>query len=369
MIVFITIPWFAPAYKAGGPIQSMVNLITNYTTNISYKIFCSNKDLDGSALQNIETDTWVKYNNCTEVFYTSNFSKKILNREIETVKPDVLFIIGMFSWQYNILPMLMPFKNKKILSVRGMLHPGALSQKSIKKNIFINILKVLKISNKLIFHATDTEEEMHVKNIFGNNAQVKVASNFGKQIQNKSIIPKEVSFLKLITVALISPMKNYLLVLQALKKCTANIDYTICGPVKDEAYWQLCLNEIKLMPSNITVNYIGEVLPAVVEKELRSNHVFIMPSKSENFGHAIFEALSAKLPVITSNNTPWNNLHENLAGINVDTEMVSIKLAIDFFTTMNNETYQKYAENAYNYFLSKNEIDSKMISYSNLFSK
>jgi glycosyltransferase involved in cell wall biosynthesis len=368
MIVFITIPWFAPAYKAGGPIQSIVNLVSNYTNDVTYKIFCSNKDLDETVLDKVKTDTWVKFNNCAEVFYTSNFNKKLLHSEVEKSNPDLIFIIGIFSWQYNILPMLMTFKKRKILSVRGMLHPGALSQKSVKKNIFIKTLKLFNITDNLIFHATDNEEESHIQNIFGQKSKIKIASNFGKQVNRISKIEKEIGFLKIITVALISPMKNYLLVLQALKKCSTNIEYTICGAVKDASYWQLCLNEIDTMPSNIKVNYIGEVLPTAVEKYLLNNHVFIMPSKSENFGHAIYEALSAKIPVITSNFTPWINLQESHAGINVETELESIKSAINLFANMDNNTFQKYSDSAFEYFLNKNEIDLKMQSYFNLFS-
>jgi glycosyltransferase involved in cell wall biosynthesis len=366
--IFITIPWFAPAYKAGGPIQSIVNLVSNFKEEAEYYIFCSNKDLDGFLLENITTDTWSKYNENTTVHYTSKFCNALLKKEIEIVQADLLFIIGLFSWQYNILPMFLPFKNKKILSVRGMLHPGALSQKALKKNIFINALKISGIVNKLIFHATDSAEDKFIKNVFGKNAAVQIAGNFGKQINRTDIISKKAGALNLITVALISPMKNHLLVLQALKKCISKIQYTICGPIKDMAYWQLCLQEIETMPENISVHFLGEILPDLVDVELLRNHVFIMPSKSENFGHAISEALSAKLPVVTSNFTPWNNLQENKAGANVENEVDAIQIAIEFFASMDNETYQSYAENAHDYFDKSNSIDIKVMAYKNLFS-
>ena len=36
--------------------------------------------------------------------------------------------------------------------------------------------------------------------------------------------------------------------------------------------------------------------------------LFFFPTRGENFGHVIFEALKAGLPVITSDHTPWNFL-------------------------------------------------------------
>ena len=367
MIIFISIPWFSPAYKAGGPIQSIVNLVQNFDENISYKIYCGNTDLDGKLLEDIKFDTWNYFSNNTQVYYTSTQNSKDLKREIEFIKPNVFFIIGMFSWHFNILPIFFNFKDKKILSVRGMLHPGALTQKSLKKKVFISVLKTFGIQKKINFHATDEIEAGYIKNIFGHNSKVYLANNFGKIFESKNAIVKLPHELKLITVALISPMKNHLLVLQSLKNCNLKIDYTICGPIKDQAYWQLCLTEINNLPSNISVNYKGEILHTFIEKELSENHVFIMPSKSENFGHAISEALSCGMPVITSNFTPWNDLDKAKAGINVDNDIVSIQKAISFFADMNQEMFNSYKKSTLHYFLIKNDVGQKKQSYKKMF--
>ena len=39
--------------------------------NFQFKIFCSNKDLDGSLLQGVAFDEWVPYNANTKVWYSS----------------------------------------------------------------------------------------------------------------------------------------------------------------------------------------------------------------------------------------------------------------------------------------------------------
>ncbi len=368
MKVFISIPWFLPAYKAGGPIQSIANLVNNYTENIEYKIFCGNTDLNNEPLQNIEEDKWSRYDDNTQVWYASkNNATKNVKAQIQLLQPDIIFIIGIFSWQYNIVPLLFCKAKKKILSVRGMLHAGALSQKQLKKRLFLQLLKILHVKKNCIFHATDDTEVVCIQNEFGKNAPIYVAGNFAKAIQHKAILHKEPGFLKLITIALISPMKNHLLVLQALANCKANIEYNMYGPVKDTAYWALCNKQIDLLPSNIKVQYHGEIIPLEIENALAQNHVFIMPSKSENFGHALIEALLCGKPLITSNATPWNNLLDNKAGINSNTDEQALSNAINFFAEMNMETYEQFAEGAVQYASKKVNKEALYLQYQQMF--
>ncbi|MDB5223209.1 MAG: glycosyltransferase family 4 protein [Chitinophagaceae bacterium] len=362
MVCFISIPWFYPAYRAGGTIQSVVNMVANFNEGIRYKIFCSNKDIDGKMLSHVKYDMWVKYNENTEVWYASNtsilsrgFYTTIL-REIKKTDPDVLFIDGIYSLYFNLIPLLFCKVHRKIISVRGMLHPGALSQKKEKKFFYLFLWKLLKLYKYCDFSASDNLEKQHIKNIFGRKANIFVTTDFPRTLQWHVPPPKEVNSLTLVTVAVISPMKNHLSVLNALVSCTANITYNIYGPIKDFDYWNLCIAIIKKLPAKISVNYHGDIHPSQVEITLAKNHVFIMPSKSENFGHAIYEALTVGRPVVTSYNTPWNNLQTYYAGINANPEKSEdLVEAIKFFSEMNHQEFQiwcraagKYAGKAIN---------------------
>jgi glycosyltransferase involved in cell wall biosynthesis len=53
---------------------------------------------------------------------------------------------------------------------------------------------------------------------------------------------------------------------------------------------------------------------------MEAHHVFVLPTLGENFGHAIFEALSAGRPVLISNKTPWLNLREKETGWDLSLE-------------------------------------------------
>jgi glycosyltransferase involved in cell wall biosynthesis len=197
--------------------------------------------------------------------------------------------------------------------------------------------------------------------VFGGKVKIHVAQNFPKRISKQEPITKYEGSLIMVSIALISPMKNILLVLQALKNLRAKVVYRIYGPVKDELYWRKCLQQIEELPQNIQVKYCGDIEPAKVEEALAETHIFILPSKSENFGHAIFEALSAGRPVITSDNTPWKLLHDARAGINVDPgNITSLTHAIGVFADMHQGEYDLWSSNATRY--AKNAINFDDIS-------
>jgi len=345
--VVIFIDWFAPAYKAGGPIQSIVNLVNQPIEGMEYKIICSNKDLDGSLLQGVAYDEWVKYNLQTQVWYNSNNSAvRDLLKQVSAWQADVFFINGIYSLYYNFFPVLFGNAKRKIISARGMLHAGALSQKSTKKRIYLRLWKLLNIHRKHAFHATNEEESVFIRAVFGEKVKVHIAANLPRILQMPFAHLKK-KRLELLSIGLISPMKNYFQVLKALGQCRAQVNYTIYGPVKDAAYWKECKDQIEKLPTNVSVYYRGDLPSTKVPEALKEAHVFVLPSKSENFGHAIYEALSAGLPVITSHGTPWNGLKEATAGMNISPENdYELSEAICFFAAADEAELVKWSAGA-----------------------
>ncbi len=47
---------------------------------------------------------------------------------------------------------------------------------------------------------------------------------------------------------------------------------------------------------------------------LSGHDLFFLPTLGENFGHVIYEALSAGLPVLLSDQTPWGQVNAQGAG-------------------------------------------------------
>ena len=71
------------------------------------------------------------------------------------------------------------------------------------------------------------------------------------------------------------------------------------------------------------------------------------PSKFESYGHVIFESLLNGLPVIISNNTPWQNLKKKKVGNNLPIN--NIKKFVDeinYLKTCSNKDYLNYRKKA-----------------------
>ena len=355
--ILIIYDHFLPAWKAGGPIRSIAQLIDNMSDEFSFYVLTSAYDYqENNILDNIQADRWFNWKDIAFVYYLSNRKSTILNifSIIKEIQPDIIFINGLFSPVYNIKALIAAkryvnkiYKTRIILSPRGMLHSGALSQKKIKKRLFLDIFSLIGLYKKILWHATDEKEVHCIRNRLS-TAQIQIAGNFPK-----SSVPLDSPFknkgeLIMGTLALISPMKNHLEILNALRTVQYFVIWHIYGPVKDQHYWGQCNEVVKQLPDNIKVIYHGSIPPDQVSSALEKFHVFILPSKSENFGHAILEALSAGKPVITTNTTPFTNLNEYKAGYTVAINQLESQLssAIDQFSKMGSDEFSTYQKGA-----------------------
>ena len=370
--VLLRYDYFTPAYKAGGPIQSLHNLVSYLKNDFCFSVVTSAYDKgESTVLKDIKVNEWNIKDDSTKVFYwiPSFLKSGTLIKILSNQDYDIIYINGLYSPFFSIIPLLF-CKQKIVLAPRGMLHAGALTQKSGKKKLFLTFFKLLNWHNKIIFHATDEAEKNFITKKFGSLVIVKVAPNIPKQLDKLPAITKIPGVLRLVSIALVSPMKNFELVLEALKLSAGNIEYTIYGPVIDKEYWKRCLKLIQEMPTNVKVVYKGGLDPGKVQGALQNNHIFILPSVSENFGHAIFESLSAGKPVITSNNTPWIELEEKKAGWNVGISNTDgLENVIKSLIKMEEQEYEEYCNGAFE--LAKKYMETSQFrkDYRELFSE
>ena len=79
------------------------------------------------------------------------------------------------------------------------------------------------------------------------------------------------------------------------------------------------------------------------------NDIFLFPTKGENFGHVIYEALSVGCIPIISDQTPWQNLEEKKCGFVCKlSEIESFRRAI-MKSKKNADDFNQLKKNAVSY--------------------
>lgn len=319
--VLIMVDWFWPGFRAGGPIQSCMNLVKWLRDEVEFSLITSNKDyLAEKPYSEVPSDEWTTVLNGIRVFYASpaKTKKAEIKKLITAEEFDYIVLNSMFSVPFTLIPLWLLRKigrEKIILAPRGMLAEGALSIKSKKKTLFLKAFQWLGLHKKVTFWATSDHEREDIRKQFGKDVRIKTAPNLPeKDVPELSRVEKIPGRLKLISIARISPEKNNKMIFKILQGVKADVELDLYGPVSNPDYWAACQQAIRNLPPNVRVEHHGQVPREKVKEVVKNAHFFILSTLGENFGHAIFESLSLGRPVIISDTTPWRNLAAVQAG-------------------------------------------------------
>lgn len=315
--ILIFIDWFYPGFKGGGPITSCLNLVSSLHEEFNLCIVTRDRDWgDKTAFQSVTTNYWTDFQNKAKVYYLSPSKMTLFHifSLIREINPDVIYLNSMFSWYFTFYPLLIRrlFLPKKriLIAPRGMLQLGAIRNKQKRKEIYLKLLKTTGLLDLAEYHATDIQEKMDIEKYLGVNNPISVIPNFVKlsQVMPFQHISKKPEQLKLVYISRLNFKKNLKLLLEILERLNLNIQLNIVGPVDDEKYWQECQKVISRLRNHVEIIYLGEKKPIEIPMIIQANHVFVLLSEGENFGHVIFEALQSGRPVLISDQTPWKNL-------------------------------------------------------------
>ena len=331
-IILILLGHYLPGFRSGGPIQSIEGLVYNLGDEYDFRIITSDHDygMDEPYCM-IEPNKWVRYGKGSVYYISSkvNYLSTIL-RLLRETRHDLLYlnslctrtfaIFPLWAWYLRFLPHV-PI----ILAPRGELSPPAFRHNYLIKRAYVLMLKIAGIHKRVVWQASSVQEKTDIQRTFRRKASITLARDMKVPISNAGPLkqgtsepdstPKKTDGqLAIVYLARIHPHKNLLFALSLLKGLRGNVLYDIYGPLEDIEYWAECKKVISNMPPNIVVRYEGELAHEKVPNYIKKYHVLFLPSKSENFGHSIVESLLGGLPVVISDRTPWQSLHESNAG-------------------------------------------------------
>lgn len=349
--ILIYTDWFTPAYKAGGPIQSIYQLTQLIKKEYEVYVITTTEDLNEYIEDQLSLKNQFVSFDGIQVIYLDSSHRSIANikRLSDAIQPKFIFFNGLFNryfYKYLLFHFVRKFNGKSIISLRGMLKPSALKKKERKKRIYIGTLRWLISGKNVTFHCTSKEEESDLIRYLGKKQNSVVLPNIPFLTQNQ-IFQEKSDVLKLVYAARIHPIKNLSLLISVLPQLKPSLKLTIIGVVEDEEYWLECKKQLNQLPKHIEVEVLGDMKHYELMNNLPNYDVYVLPTLGENFGHSIFEALSAGLPVIISDQTPWRNLKDQKVGFDIPLiDKNSFTIAIEKFATMSQDEYMTWSKNA-----------------------
>lgn len=316
--VLIFTGFYLPGYKGGGPIKTIKNLVNQADQGVSYCLVTRDRDLgDRSPYKNITHNAWNQVGNA-KVWYLPMGVVGLLQatRVLVQRDHDVVYLNSFFSVRFSLIPLLVnrALCQKVLLAPRGEFSSGALGLKPMRKRLFLMLYTFLGLHRGLVFQASNEYESEDIRKALGPNVDIQVAENVGAQDFAKNFEERTDGALRVVFVSRIVPMKNLLVALEVLKNVRQPVDYHIFGPIEDVEYWAKCEAAMSTLPSHVQIKYEGELNSDAVVKTMSRYDLFFMPTKGENYGHVMAEALCAGLPLLIADTTPWRDLQRKGIG-------------------------------------------------------
>ena len=298
--------------SSGGPSLSVWSLLTGLrelnvdAEIVTYQSQQKNDEMigEGSFVKAIPSPRFKRFG------YSALLSSYIRNTSYEIYH-------GHGLWQYPVHAMAKTAQKKNkpyIISPRGMLYPEAMQKSDWFKKIALSLYQHNDLKKATVIHVTCMQELQHIRNLGFKNPVAVIPNSIDIKIPTKQIQSenqkKRVGF-----VGRFAPIKN----IENLIKAWSETG-------KNKPGWELVLigdgeadykNSLVRLAEKLNINNIvftGFLNGKQKEAALQSLNYLVLPSKSENFGMVVPEALIREIPVIASKGTPWEELNTRSAG-------------------------------------------------------
>jgi glycosyltransferase involved in cell wall biosynthesis len=343
--ILVLLGSYVPAYKAGGPVRSIANLVAAIGEEFHFRVVTQDRDLgDKLPFPGIVANRWVRVDQADVIYLQPGLRGFLrmyaLLRSVD--RSTVPYVNSFFARRFSMMAVFMR-KLKLcqpkclVLAPRGEFSPGALGLKQTRKRLYIRISRWLELYSELIWHASTNFEATDIRCQFPLSESVAIAgiipgldaSDSQRRASHVAIasdlaglaLPgrleqrhKSQGVLRAVFVSRLSRKKNLAGALTMLDGISGDVSLDIYGPAEDAVCWKECKGLIAALPANIRVQYCGQIEHARIGQVFADHDLFLFPTLGENYGHVICEALVSGCPVLVSDQTPWRNLEAEGVG-------------------------------------------------------
>lgn len=367
--------YYIPAKKYGGPLTSCKNMVKTCFDEFEIFIIARNHDVGSSdVFPNLQEgwnpvgDAMVKYISAGELDY----DKPALRKLFEEIKPDLIWFAGILVPKIRLktLELAKKMHIPVLISPRGEVSHDRISIKAWKKKPYLFLTKKLGYYREAYFHATSNDEVVGLRKYVGAPInRIFLVPNIGAPLESPRCgYNKKKGELRVVFIARIHMVKNLKLAVEAVCRMTSKVLFDVYGPLEQPEYLKECMEIAKLAPSNVSVNYCGQIEPSDVGEYFRKYDCFLFPTLNENYGHSIAEALANGVPVVLSRDTtPWNSINEEAGYVCPLDNVNEFTQALENIAALNGEEYQTLQFRVREYYEKISDKDNAVAGHKNMF--
>jgi glycosyltransferase involved in cell wall biosynthesis len=293
--ILVLLGSYLPAYKAGGPIRSIENLVAAIGEEFHFRVVTSDRDLgDEFPFPGIVANRWVRVGHADVMYLRPGLPGFLgmyaLLRSVD--RNTVLYLNSFFARRFSMLALLMRWLNlcrvrSLVLAPRGEFSPGALQFKHTRKRVYIRISQWFGLYQGLIWHASNDFEKNDIRRQVPLSKRATIAAvisgleaSDGKRQTSQVAVASDLvglaapvrrewrlkmpGELRAVFVSRLSRKKNLAGALRMLGGVSGDVSFDIYGPAEDADYWEECQGLIAALPANIQIQYCGQIEHAKV---------------------------------------------------------------------------------------------------------
>jgi glycosyltransferase involved in cell wall biosynthesis len=240
--------------------------------------------------------------------YASN-----MTRALQEFAPDVVHMHGL--WTYPVIAAYQQSRNTRaafVVSAHGMLTPVALKYSRWRKAFARKLFQDRVLRDADVLHATSVDESASYRAL-GLQNHIELLP------LGMTIIPLPApncgSRRRVLFLGRLHHKKGIDWLIEAwlrIERDFPDWELTIVGPLEQSYVREI--ERLRTIACHKRVAFLDPIYGDEKNRYVAGSDLFVMPSRSENFGLTAAEALAMEIPVIATKGTPWSGLVDADAG-------------------------------------------------------
>jgi glycosyltransferase involved in cell wall biosynthesis len=310
-------PYFAPAFRYGGPPRSILGLCRGLVAaGVDVEVFTTtangNEPLPAAPQGVVYDDVPVRYFPLAwpRRYWRANGLRSTLRTAAATA--DLIHVHGLWnmtSWAG--VAAARAARKPHVISPRGMLRPEAMQRHREMKSLAYWGVERANLESAALLHATSDLEKCDLtqygppvtvipNGVAPSNATREAIAGFRARarLQDSDAV---VTFL-----GRLHPIKRLDLLADAfaiVHRANASARLVVAGPDEDSYRARV---ESRFAPVSSVTRWLGEVGSDDIAALLATSRLLVQCSDSESFGMSVAEALSAGVPVVVTKSSGWS---------------------------------------------------------------